>query len=245
MTAPGALVTGATSSLGRAVTTTLTAMGFAVVETSLESPSSPGPRHLAADLSVRSAADDVVARATDLVGPLHAVVCIAGRMPVGRIEDSTDADLDAAMRGSFATFFNVTRAAVTRMPPGGSIVAVSSVNATLAAPGVAAYAASKGAVDALVRQVALDQASRGVRVNAVAPALIDDGRMRDAAAGYPRGTPVTTEEVAAAIGFLASPAASGITGVVLPVDAGLSITSPVSFLRPDLAQRLRPSGEPR
>lgn len=245
MTPLGALVTGATSSLGRAVTTTLTGVGFAVVETSLDTPPSPGPTHLTADLSLGSAAEQVVDRATDLVGPLYAVVCIAGRMPVGRIEDATDADLDAAMRGSFATFFNVTRAAVTQMPPGGSIVAVSSVNATLAAPGVAAYAASKGAVDALVRQVALDQASRGIRVNAVAPGLIDDGRVPGAGAGYPRGTAVTTDEVAAAIGFLASPSASGITGVVLPVDAGLSITSPVSFLRQDLAARLRPSNPPR
>jgi NAD(P)-dependent dehydrogenase (short-subunit alcohol dehydrogenase family) len=129
------------------------------------------------------------------------------------------------------------------MRRGGAIVALSSVNATLAAPGVAAYAASKGAVEGLVRQLALDQAARGIRVNAVAPGLIDTGQLAgggEAGKGYPRGSAVTADEVAQAVLFLASPSSSGITGVVLPVDAGLGITSPATFLREDLLDRLHP-----
>ncbi|MDF1478153.1 SDR family oxidoreductase [Leifsonia sp. H3M29-4] len=237
-----ALVTGATSSLGAAVLRALDSAGYRSVGTSLDEAGIGGVvEYVAADLSAPGEAARVLDRAMAVLGGLDTVVCIAGAMPVARIEDTTDEQLAAAMSGSFSTFFETARAAVTRMPPGSSIVAVSSVNATLAAPGVAAYASAKGAVEALVRQLALDQAARGIRVNAVAPGLIDSGTIADGGAGYPRGRAVTDDEVAAAIVFLALPGSSGITGAVLPVDAGLSITSPASFLRPDLRQRLTPA----
>lgn len=235
------LVTGASSPLGGEVVAVLQAYGHTVVGTSLEDADVEGlAQHITADLTSPGEADRVVDAAATVLGGLDCLVCIAGAMPVARIEDTTDDQLHAALDGSFLTFFASARAAVTRLSPGGSIVAVSSVNATLAAPGVAAYAGAKGAVDALVRQLALDQASRGIRVNAVAPGLIDNGQVADAGAGYPRGTAVTGTEVAEAVAFLAGPSASGITGVVLPVDAGLSITSPAAFLRPDLTRRLAP-----
>jgi NAD(P)-dependent dehydrogenase (short-subunit alcohol dehydrogenase family) len=242
VTRRGALVTGAESHLGRAVVARLVRDGFEPIGAALSADAMDDTIRLTGDLSTPEIAEDIVRQATRLVGELRTIVCVAGRMPIGRIEDTTPAELEAAMRGSFLTFFNVARAAVTLLPPGSSIVAVSSVNATLAAPGVAAYAGSKGAVEAVVRQLALDQASRGIRVNAVAPGAIADGRMDGLGAGYPRGTAVTTEEVANVIAFLASPDASGVTGAVIPVDAGLSITSPATFLREDLRDRLKPRG---
>jgi meso-butanediol dehydrogenase/(S,S)-butanediol dehydrogenase/diacetyl reductase len=93
-------------------------------------------------------------------------------------------------------------------------------------------------VEALVRQVALDYGARGIRVNAVAPGMVGGERLPDAAGGYPIGRTLRPDEVAAAVHFLASEAASGITGVVLPVDGGLSIASPAAFVRADLRQRL-------
>lgn len=235
------LVTGASSPLGGAVIATLQAQGHTIVGSSLEDVVVEGVvQHVVSDLAAPGEADRVVDTATAVLGGLDCLVCVAGAMPVARIEQTTDAQLQAALTGSYVTFFAAARAAVTRLSRGGSIVAVSSINATLAAPGVAAYAGAKGAVDALVRQLALDQASRGIRVNAVAPGLIDTGQFVDAGSGYPRGEAVTEKEVAEAVAFLAGSAASGITGVVLPVDAGLSITSPAAFLRPDLTRRLAP-----
>lgn len=235
---PAALVTGATSPLGDVVVSTLRAAGYDVLGTSLEEH--PRRQHVVADLSDPDAARAVVTEAVTRFGTLDAVICLAGAMPIGRLEDATLADFDLALRASLLTFATTTQAALPVLAPGASIVVVTSVNARLAAPGVAAYAAAKGAVEALVRQLALDQARRGVRVNAVAPGLIDNGQVSDAGAGYPRGSAVTAKEVADAILFLASPASSGITGSALPVDAGLSITSPSTFLRDDLRERLDP-----
>jgi meso-butanediol dehydrogenase/(S,S)-butanediol dehydrogenase/diacetyl reductase len=115
---------------------------------------------------------------------------------------------------------------------------VSSVNAVLAAPWLPGYAAAKGGVDALVRQLAVDYGPRGIRVNAVAPGMVSWTTRPDAAAGYPIGRPIRADEVGAAVAFLASTAASGITGVVLPVDGGLSIMSPAVVGREDLRARL-------
>ena len=98
-----------------------------------------------------------------------------------------------------------------------------------------AYAAAKSGLEGLVRQLALEYGPRGIRVNAVAPGMIGPTGVPDAAAGYPLGRIGTPEEVAQAVHFLAG--ATFVTGVVLPVDGGLSIASPAAFLRPDLRAR--------
>lgn len=239
-----ALVTGANSPLGAEVSRALVAAGYRVAGASLNAAESRDLAvHIRADLSRRDEAQRALDEAIAVLGGLDTLICLAGSMPVARIEDTTPEQLASAMTGSFSTFFEAARAGVLRLGHGSSIVAVSSINATLAAPGVAAYAAAKGAVEALVRQLALDQAARGIRVNAVAPGLIDVDQVEDGGAGYPRGRAVSAGEVASAIVFLASPAASGITGVTLPVDAGLSIASPASFLRADLRERLTPTDQ--
>jgi NAD(P)-dependent dehydrogenase (short-subunit alcohol dehydrogenase family) len=137
--------------------------------------------------------------------------------------------------GKDATGFAVGRAALPLLPTGGAVVAVSSVNAFLAAPGVPAYAAAKAGLEGLVRQLALEYGPRGIRVNAVAPGMIGGDSIADAAAGYPLGRTGTPDEVAEAVLFLAG--AGFVTGAVLPVDGGLSIASPAAFLRADLLKR--------
>jgi NAD(P)-dependent dehydrogenase (short-subunit alcohol dehydrogenase family) len=113
---------------------------------------------------------------------------------------------------------------------GGSIVHLSSVGGLQAHRGTPGYDASKGAINALTRAMALDLAPHSIRVNAVAPGFTpDDGLrqrkpevLREKAAHIPLGREGTGEEVAAAIAFLASDAASYITGQVLYVDGGLT-----------------------
>jgi NAD(P)-dependent dehydrogenase (short-subunit alcohol dehydrogenase family) len=115
---------------------------------------------------------------------------------------------------------------------GGAIIHISTILAQLAIPNRTLYAAAKGAVEALTRAMALDLVGHNIRVNTVAPGLIytDALRANMAALGESRFTPFipgrrfgTAEEVAAAIVFLASDAASYINGALVPVDNGLSI----------------------
>jgi 3-oxoacyl-[acyl-carrier protein] reductase len=120
------------------------------------------------------------------------------------------------------------------------MVAVSSVNAFLAAPGFPAYAAATAGLTGLVRQLALEYGPRGIRVNAVAPGTIGSAGMPSPELGHPIGRVGDPAEVASAVEFLAS---NGfITGVTLPVDGGLSIASPAAFLRVDLQEGWKRAG---
>ena len=119
---------------------------------------------------------------------------------------------------------------------GGAVVNVASQAALVALPSQAAYTASKGAVAALTRSLAIDWAEHGVRVNAVAPGFTvtpmtasffeNETFVRAATRRIPLGRLLEPDEIAAAIVFLASPLASAITGVVLPVDGGWTAGEP-------------------
>ena len=119
---------------------------------------------------------------------------------------------------------------------GGAVVNVASQAALVSLPSQAAYTASKGAVAALTRSLAIDWAEYGVRVNAVAPgftvtpmtaAFFENERFVLAATRrIPLGRLLKPDEIAGAIVFLASPQASAITGVVLPVDGGWTAGEP-------------------
>ncbi|MEU4701687.1 SDR family NAD(P)-dependent oxidoreductase [Nonomuraea dietziae] len=237
----GVLVIGSSSPIGRAIGRAFAADGDTVVGVALEEVDEPAfTRSLMLDCASAEGAEAAVEAVADAAGRLDVVVLAAAVMPVAPITETTDAQWRAALDAVLGTAFAVSRAALPRLAAGsqadgGAIVALSSVNAFLAAPGLPAYAAAKAGLEGLVRQLALEYGPHGVRVNAVAPGMIGGEDVPDAAAGYPLGRTGTAEEVAQAVRFLAG--AGFVTGTVLPVDGGLSIASPAAFLREDLRGR--------
>jgi 3-oxoacyl-[acyl-carrier protein] reductase len=142
-----------------------------------------------------------------------------------RLSDEDWADtLDANLTGAF----NCSRAALRGMVRArwGRIVMVSSVAGMHGNPGQAAYGASKAGMIGLARTLAKEYARKNVTVNAVAPGPVatamTEGLVDKIAEAVPLGRPGTVDEVAAAVGFLVSDDAAYVTGVVLPVDGGMT-----------------------
>ncbi|MEV6926586.1 glucose 1-dehydrogenase [Dactylosporangium sp. NPDC051485] len=179
--------------------------------------------------------DDVVAlfaTAADRLGPVTGLVNNAGiAAPLTRLADADTADLRRVMDVNVIGAFLCARQAARVMTAGGAIVNVSSTAATLGSPGnYIHYAASKAAVDALTLGLAKELAADGIRVNGVAPGFVhteiheqtgDPDRAANVVSRIPVGRLGTPEEIAEAIAWLLSPAASYTTGTTLRVAGGL------------------------
>jgi NAD(P)-dependent dehydrogenase (short-subunit alcohol dehydrogenase family) len=242
----GAIVTGATSGIGKATVTAFLAEDARVVGVGRDTGSlaaleaaSPGRFvGIAADLADLRQAEDAMARAIAHLGRVHVLVNDAGVGLRANLADTTDEQyrrmFDVNVRATFVT----CRALIPHMVAagGGVIVNVASSLALKAARDRAIYAATKAAVVALTRSIAVDFGTQGIRANCVAPGTTDTPWIGNVLAGAPNADELraqmaarqtigrlgTAEEIAAVIAFLASDAASFMHGATVAVDGGMT-----------------------
>ncbi|MFF5187448.1 SDR family NAD(P)-dependent oxidoreductase [Streptomyces sp. NPDC000345] len=233
-----AVVTGGASGIGLATARALAAQGAAVAVLDLAPAGVPEPllglqTDVTDDASVRAAVEQAAAR----LGGLDILVNNAGIGAQGTVADNPDAEWHRVLDVNVLGMVRTTRAALPhlRRSSHAAVVNTCSIAATAGLPQRALYSASKGAVLSLTLAMAADHVREGIRVNCVNPGTADTpwvARLLDAAddaeaeraalnARQPMGRLVTADEVAAAIVYLASPAAASVTGTALAVDGGM------------------------
>jgi NAD(P)-dependent dehydrogenase (short-subunit alcohol dehydrogenase family) len=244
------LITGGSNGIGRAAARLFAQRGAHVVCADLlpYTPREDRIRFVRTDVLEEASVAAAAAAALEETGRLDCLVTAAGIQRYGSATDTSAETWDEVMAINVRGAFFATKHALPALREcAGSIVLVSSVQAFTSQQEVAAYTASKGALNALARSIAVDEARHGVRANAVCPGSVDTPMLRTAAAGFssdevsaeelidrwgrshPLGRVARPEEVAEAIAFLAGERASFITGVALPVDGGLLAQSAVAL----------------
>jgi len=255
-----ALVLGGTSGIGLASASLLAERGASVV---VSGPDIDSSKQVAASIAdatgarLSSAAADVrdlteVQAVVDAVvgefSGLDILIVSAGIQRYGTVTETDPSVWDEVFEVNVRGAFYAAKAALPYLRRGRfpSIVIVSSVQALVTQNDVAAYTASKGALNAFVRSMAVDEAQHGVRVNAVCPGSVDTPMLRSSAADFSDGTDEAIErtvavwgrahplgrvaqprEIAEVVGFLASSRASFVTGEEIRVDGGLAVRLPV------------------
>ncbi|MDE3876983.1 SDR family oxidoreductase [Sinorhizobium meliloti] len=227
---PLALITGGGTGIGRATAEFLLAAGWRVIAVGLDRDDDlpEGIRFHKADVTNTNA----ILAAIDSEEGLDGFVHCAGILRHER--EWQIADFDAVMQVNVSAGFALANALLPRLEVArGSIVMLASMWAIFGSAGAPAYTASKGAVAALTRSMAVAWAPKGVRVNSVAPGWVEtrmsararaDGERAARINGrIPMGRWAQPSEVASVIRFLLSPDAAYVTGTMLPIDGGYSV----------------------
>lgn len=245
-----ALITGATSGIGRATVLRFAEAGALIAAVGRNHQAFAELRaevrvreteflEIDADVTNEGDTQRVVEETVNKHGSLHTLVNAAGRIVNGSIEQATLADWDAMMNINLRSVFHLMQLSVPHLEKsGGNIVNVSSVTGLRAFPGVLAYCVSKAGVDQLTRCAALELAPKKIRVNAVNPGVVVTDLHRRSGMGeeayanflerskqtHPIGRAGEASEVAELIYYLASDRAAWITGATYSIDGGRAQT---------------------
>ncbi len=241
-----ALVTGGSAGIGEAIAVLFAQEGAAVtitgrrkdrLERVIGEIGQKGGRALAVAGSVTDETHvrEAVAQTVRTFGRLDILVNNAGIGDFGRkIHETDDAVWQRVLDVNVTGVFRMTRAAIPEMlkSGGGTIINISSIASLVGLPMLPAYAASKGALDALTRAIAVDYAAQGIRCNVVNPGLIetpmaesllsDPARAAEVLSQYLIARPGKPEEVAKLVLYLASDDASWVTGSTFTIDGGIT-----------------------
>ncbi|MFT8395189.1 3-oxoacyl-[acyl-carrier-protein] reductase [Propionibacterium sp.] len=228
-----ALVTGASRGIGAAIAQRLLNNGYRVAGTSRSGKAPEGVLGIAADVTDQTQVDAAFTQVEEQYGPVEVVVSNAGITHDTLLVRMKDEDWDSVISTNLTGGFLVVKRAARSMMRRrfGRIVLIGSVVASLGSAGQVNYAASKAGLIGMARSVARELGARGVTCNVVAPGFIatemTESLSDDLKAEYQKRIPVQrfgeVDDVANAVQFLCSDAASYLTGAVLPVDGGIGM----------------------
>ncbi len=248
-----AIVTGGASGLGEAVVGRFARDGAAVVVADIDERAAQqvadnlratgrAVEAMTVDVTDEGEVAAMVDATVERHGRLDALVCSAAVEVRASVVDCTDEDwqriLDVNLKGPFLCMkHGIPQIAKSG---GGAVVLLGSVLGAMGSPGYAAYCASKGALNNLCKQAAIEHAPDGVRVNVVSPSATDTGLFMQMAARQPepqkiidmvaKNSPMrrlgSASEVAETVAFLCSPGAGYISGTIIPLDGGLAARRP-------------------
>jgi 3-oxoacyl-[acyl-carrier protein] reductase len=237
-----AIVTGGSRGIGKAISQHLAADGFAVVvnyaggvaaaEETVDEIRSAGGRAIAvqADIADEAAVASLFDHAVEEFGGVDVVVNSAGRMALAPIADLDLDALDALHRTNIRGAFVVAQQAARKIRPGGAFIALSTSVVGLQFPTYGAYAASKGAVEAMTLILARELRGHDVTANAVAPGptatdLFLDGKTPEQIDGLAKQPPLerlgSPDDIAGVVAFLASPAGHWVNGQTIRANGGI------------------------
>lgn len=247
-----ALVTGGAGGIGRATGQAFFEDGYRVALTDIDEdravqtaaeidPSKERVIGLRGDVSSSESVDLMVAKTLEKFGRLDALLNIAGVVGPGQAEELSDADWDRVISIHLGGAFRCSRAAFPALSASGAgaIVSISSIAGRTGFSFRASYCAAKAGIEGLTRALAVEWAKKGVRVNAVAPGhvltpmldhslkigSVTEEIIQERTNRIPMGRYAQAEEIAAAVLFLASPAASYVTGETLCVDGAITVNA--------------------
>lgn len=236
-----AVVTGAASGIGLAVTQRIVADGgrVAALDVAPEAPARLDALYLRVDVRDAGAVREAVDRAADQLGGLDGIACCAAIAVRGTVETASLDDWRDQFDINVLGTATVVRAALPhlRAAGGGAIVTIGSNLGVVAQPNLAAYCATKGAILSLTQSMAIDLAADGIRVNAVSPgptrtpmlmntlatSVDPEAATRESVATQLHGRLVEPAEVAAAVVYLLGCANGSILGANLAVDGGYTV----------------------